>query len=383
MLLSRRGGIGKLGSAFGQESSQFGCGCRIVTASRFARKIAITVELHDIFDRPVSWPVGQLLTRQSRDWRFVALLAVCAVAGGCAACASNGRVRPARRPRGDARPSARGGELLVSVRTEPRTLQPLTRARHRRPISSPSLTQAKLVRINHATQEVEPWLAESWTRSDDGRRVHAEAAAGRHVLRRPPVHGRRCAVLVRGGVRRESRQRLADSLQARRQEAAGRAPRRRRPSSSRFRCRSRRACAFSTTCRSCRSTSSRRRCKRRHVRDGVGPVDAAVGDRRPRPVRPERIRARAAAGLRAQPALLRARRQTAAPLPYLDRADVEIVPDQNAELLRLDVGPDRHDRPARCAPEAYAPLKRAADSGRVKLLDLGVSATTPTACGST
>src|SRR5207302_8056140 len=33
-----------------------------------------------------------------------------------------------------------------------------------------TLLNAKLVRINHATQDVEPWLAESWTRAPDGLR---------------------------------------------------------------------------------------------------------------------------------------------------------------------------------------------------------------------
>ena len=70
-----------------------------------------------------------------------------------------------------------------------------------------------------------------------------------------------------------------------------------------------------------------------------------------------------------------------AALPYLDRITVEIIPDQNAELLRLEAGQiDMTTDEMR--PEDYAPLKRAADAGRVKLLDLGV-ATTPTACGST
>src|SRR2546430_133001 len=32
------------------------------------------------------------------------------------------------------------------------------------------LTYGQLVRINRATWDVEPWLAESWTRSDDGLR---------------------------------------------------------------------------------------------------------------------------------------------------------------------------------------------------------------------
>src|SRR5262249_46494271 len=34
-----------------------------------------------------------------------------------------------------------------------------------------TLTQAKLVRINQSTQEVEPWLAESWKTSEDGTRL--------------------------------------------------------------------------------------------------------------------------------------------------------------------------------------------------------------------
>ena len=58
-------------------------------------------------------------------------------------------------------------------------------------------------------------------------------------------------------------------------------------------------------------------------------------------------------------------------LPYLDRVVVEIVPDQNAELLRLEAG-QLDMTTTEIAPEDYAPLKRAADAGRVKLLDLGV-----------
>src|SRR4029077_8818005 len=60
------------------------------------------------------------------------------------------------------------------------------------------------------------------------------------------------------------------------------------------------------------------------------------------------------------------------PLPYLDRLVVEIMPDQNAELLRLESG-QVDMRTSEISPDAYAPLKRAADEGRVKLLDLGVS----------
>jgi peptide/nickel transport system substrate-binding protein len=60
------------------------------------------------------------------------------------------------------------------------------------------------------------------------------------------------------------------------------------------------------------------------------------------------------------------------PLPYLDRVTMEVVPDQDAQMLQLDAGQiDAVDSNMR--PEDYAPLKRSADAGRVKLLDLGVS----------
>ena len=59
-------------------------------------------------------------------------------------------------------------------------------------------------------------------------------------------------------------------------------------------------------------------------------------------------------------------------LPYLDRVVLEIIPDQSAELLRLESG-QLDMMSAEISPDAYAPIKRAADQGRVKLLDLGVS----------
>src|SRR6185503_17282334 len=55
------------------------------------------------------------------------------------------------------------------VRNEPRSFNRLT-ARETTTELLSNLTQAKLIRINKVTQEVEPWLAESWTRSDDARR---------------------------------------------------------------------------------------------------------------------------------------------------------------------------------------------------------------------
>src|SRR6185295_1496221 len=59
-------------------------------------------------------------------------------------------------------------------------------------------------------------------------------------------------------------------------------------------------------------------------------------------------------------------------LPYLDRLVVDVIPDQSAELLRLESG-QLDMMTSEISPDAYASMKRAADEGRVKLLDLGVS----------
>ena len=145
--------------------------------------------------------------------------------------------------------------------------------------------------------------------------------------------------------------------------------------------RSRPASACSTTCPSCRATCSGRRskrarwpthgtCRRRpHRSSGLGrsssPVTNAgqrlVFDRNPHYFR---------------------KAPDGATLPYLDQLTVEIVPDQNAELLRLEAGQIDMTM-SEMAPEAYAPLKRAADEGRVKLVGPRSRATTRTACGST
>jgi len=62
----------------------------------------------------------------------------------------------------------RGGQLIASVRAEPRTLNGLV-ARDETSELLTVLTQAPLVRRNRATLELEPWLAERADTSADGR----------------------------------------------------------------------------------------------------------------------------------------------------------------------------------------------------------------------
>jgi peptide/nickel transport system substrate-binding protein len=66
----------------------------------------------------------------------------------------------------------RGGSLVVSSRSEPGTFNRFApNANSAATDLVTRLTQATLVRVNHATGETEPWLAERWTTTPDGRTV--------------------------------------------------------------------------------------------------------------------------------------------------------------------------------------------------------------------
>lgn len=59
-------------------------------------------------------------------------------------------------------------------------------------------------------------------------------------------------------------------------------------------------------------------------------------------------------------------------LPYLDRLVYEIVPDQDAELLRLTSG-DLDLTQSELRPDDYVPAKRAEEQGRLKVAEIGLS----------
>ena len=121
-----------------------------------------------------------------------------------AACQSAG-MRPTTGSSAAGSSVPRGGDL---VRLDPRRaahVQPPHRRAIRRRRSLTSLMQAKLVRINRVTDEVEPWLAESWTRSDDGLRYIVKLRPNVTFSDGHAVDGRRRRVFARGGVRRAGR----------------------------------------------------------------------------------------------------------------------------------------------------------------------------------
>jgi peptide/nickel transport system substrate-binding protein len=59
-------------------------------------------------------------------------------------------------------------------------------------------------------------------------------------------------------------------------------------------------------------------------------------------------------------------------LPYLEKLRIEVIPDQNAEALRLESGATDLMSNGDIRPDDYARFRRLADQGRLKLLDAGV-----------
>ena len=62
----------------------------------------------------------------------------------------------------------RGGQLVAAIRVEPRSFNRLA-VRSQVTELLTILTQGRLVRVNRATFDLEPWLAESWESTPDGR----------------------------------------------------------------------------------------------------------------------------------------------------------------------------------------------------------------------
>jgi ABC-type transport system substrate-binding protein len=66
----------------------------------------------------------------------------------------------------------RGGSLTASVRSQPATFNRFAPNGNQAAVDALTrLTHAPLVRVNRATGDPEPWLAEKWTTSSDGRTI--------------------------------------------------------------------------------------------------------------------------------------------------------------------------------------------------------------------
>jgi peptide/nickel transport system substrate-binding protein len=263
----------------------------------------------------------------------------------------------------------RGGELLISVRTDPRSFNRHA-ARDTTTDLVSNLMQAKLVRINPATQAVEPYLAESWTTADGGRRFVVSLkrdvvfSDGQPFTADDVVFGFQAAYDERSGSA------LADIVQAghKKLEVHAIDP---HTVSITF------AEPFAPGLRILDVLPILPRHKLQPAL-AAGTFAKAWGlDTPPSDIvgLGPFVLTQYTPGQRlvfARNPRYFGKAPDGGALPYLDRIVMDVIPDQSAELLRLESG--QLDMMAdEISPDAYAPLKRAADEGRVTLLDLGVS----------
>ena len=276
------------------------------------------------------------------------------------------RDRPGTLPSASA--PRRGGQIVASIRAEPRSFNRLV-ARDLTTETVTMLTQGRLVRINRATFELEPWLAETWESSADGR-VHTlhlrpgvtwsdgtpftadDVLFTLQAAYDPKVESVLAETLLAGGQRIRAAApdpqtvvltfaapsgpglRLLDGLPILPKHKLGAALA---------------AGTFATSWTSATPPAEMVGTGPFVVRE-YQPGQRVVLERNPRYWR------EGADG---------------DPLPYLDRLVLEIVPEQNAELLRLQSGmTDLSNSELR--PEDYVPVRRAEEQGTLRLIELGV-----------
>jgi peptide/nickel transport system substrate-binding protein len=300
--------------------------------------------------------------------RFTTAAAVCAIAAALA-CGSD-RAADTSSPSAEAgKPIAsRGGDIVASVRTDPGAFNRLAKADRTTELFT-VLTQAKLVRVNKVTQDVEPWLAESWAADNDGRRFTLKlrdvAFSDGQPFTADDVLFTFAAVYDK-----KTDSILADSMTVAGQPLAVSAvdphtvtitfpitygPGVRILDNLPILPKHKLAAALANgTLASAWGTNtlpSELTGAGAFVLREYAPGQRLVFDRNPRYWR------KAADG-------------TA--LPYADRITVEIIPDQNAEMLRIESG-QLDVMNEEVTAEAYASLKQAADQRRVQLLDVGIA----------
>ncbi len=100
-----------------------------------------------------------------RYLRHAAVVAAFIAAAACGRTPSSGSSASGAAP-------ARGGSLTASIRSDPATFNRLgPNAQHAAEDAVTRLIHAPLVRLNRTTDQPEPWLAEKWTVSPDGRTI--------------------------------------------------------------------------------------------------------------------------------------------------------------------------------------------------------------------
>ncbi len=294
------------------------------------------------------------------SWRVVTLsVVVMAAAMASAACRS-------REQQGPAKPHVKA--LVSSVRAEPRTFNRYAGRDSILEIVT-CLTQARLVRIDRRTQELEPWLAESWTMSADGLTYTLKLRQGVKFSDGVPFTSADVTFAFKAIYDEKTGSALGESMRVGGKPLDVSAP---DPMTVVIRFPS----PFGPGIRLLDNLAILPRHKLGAALD-AGTLAKAWDLSTP----PPEIVGLGPFVLEAyQPGqrLIFARNpyywrtdERGGKLPVLDRLTIEIVPDQNAEILALQSGQIDFTQ-SEVRPEDYATLKRAADQKKLTLVDLGV-----------
>ena len=307
-----------------------------------------------------------------RIFRSIASLAACvAVLATGAACG--------RSPADSTNPpkpggAVRGGTLVASVRSEPATFNRYVEASAALDVLT-ILTQATLVRINRATDQLEPWLAERWTESADHRTFTLALRRGIVFSDGVPFTSADVVFSFRAAYDPRAKGVLDASLRIEGKPITATAP---DPQTVIITL----PAPFTPGLRLLDNLWILPRHALEPALD-QGRFDKAWGLNTP----PASIAglgpftiAEHVPGQR----LVLARNPhywrsgtDGAPLPYLDRIVLQVMPDQNAEVLRLETGAIDLMSQADVRPEDYAALRRLREQGTLTLEDLGVSLDAP------
>jgi peptide/nickel transport system substrate-binding protein len=265
-------------------------------------------------------------------------------------------------------PAASGGALVASLRSEPRNYNRMFEPSAAADLVA-LLTQARLIRVNRATDTVEPGLAESWEQTPDGSALTLKLrpgltfSDGAAFTSADVLFSLAVAYDAAGSV-------VGDGLKVGGQKLEASAPDA-HSVAIRF------PVPFAPGVRLLDNLPILPKHKlERAFLDGTiqsawtpaTPLSEIVG------LGPF-VLAEHAAGQRLvfvrNPRYWRRGADQAA-LPHLDRLTVEIIPDQNAEALRLESGATDLMSNGDIRAADYARFKRLADQGRLRLLDVGV-----------
>ena len=262
----------------------------------------------------------------------------------------------------------RGGQLVASIRAVPRSFNRIV-AREQTAELLSLLTQGRLVRINRSTFDLEPWLAEKWDASSDGRSYTLHLRQGVTWSDGQPFTSADVLFTLQAVFDPKNESAFAEQLSIDGKPITATAPDDRTvvlsypsPSGPGLRLfdalpilpkhkldAALTAGTFKDAWNSA-TTPAEIVGTGPFVLKEYAPGERLVLDRNPRYWR------KAANG---------------DALPYLDRIVLQVIPDQDAELLRLQSG-DIDLTQSELRPDDYVAARRSEDQGKLKVIELGV-----------